>query len=287
MANKTLNKVRKKIKEFSSKRKKIQLLLLLSYVGYPELFKLEKILKKTNHDELDVIIHTQGGSADVAFQIAKCLLTSCKKLNIIVPFLSKSAGSIICLAADNIVLTPLSELGPLDTQIKEDQDGGPAVYRSALNEFQALEQIRKHCLESLNLATLMILSSSGMKIPDSVELATNFVGNTSANLYSQLDTKRIGAYFRALEIGKQYGVKILTRYKGWDRDKANATISRLVWEYPSHSYIIDKEELESLGLPVKYLNAKQAETIESLRTEFVTITKEQSVIEFVEGSKKK
>ena len=157
-------------------------------------------------------MQTPGGDIDAAFNTVKLLRHSSEIVNILVPLFSKSAGTLICLGADKLILTTLSELGPLDTQIREQQEDGPPIYRSALNGFKALEQVQLHTLETMDIATKLILTRSGMKISEAIKLATGFSGNTSGTLYQQLDPKKIGEYARALEIGERYGVTILTRY---------------------------------------------------------------------------
>ena len=155
----------------------------------------------------------------------------------------------IALGADEILVTELTELGPLDAEVREMQDGDCPDYKSALDGFKALEQIQKHTLETLDTtASLIVIRSGGMKLAEAVGLANGFTGQTSGKLYDKLDPKQIGSYARALEIGERYGISILCNLMGWAEDKAKDTVKQLVWNYPSHSFIIDREELNNLGL---------------------------------------
>lgn len=138
------------IRKLVEERKKPLLLLLLKNVGVFELIEVEKILKDKKFETLDVLLQTVGGSPDRAFQIAKILGESAKHITIIIPLFAKSAGTLISLIGDSFVLTELSELGPLDTQVNETRDDDAPEYKSALEEFKALEQARIHCLETLD-----------------------------------------------------------------------------------------------------------------------------------------
>ena len=250
-------------------RKKPILILDLKEVENPICLKLQQILFGKKFKELDVILQTPGGDIDAAFNTVKLLRHSSEIVNILVPLFSKSAGTLICLGADKLILTTLSELGPLDTQIREQQEDGPPAYRSALNGFKALEQVQLHTLETMDIATKLILTRSGMKIAEAIKLATGFSGNTSGTLYQQLDPNKIGEYARALEIGEHYGVTILTRYMNWSPEKADMSVKKLVKGYPAHGYIIDTEELNLMGFPAENAKSQEEEILDELRLELL------------------
>lgn len=241
------------------------ILLSLNGIEVTDLFKLHKLLRGKKFKKLGVILQTPGGDIHVAYQMIKLLRSYTREIHIIVPLYAKSAGTLICLGADKLLLSELSELGPLDTQIKEQQEGQPPTYTSALNEFKALEQVRLHTLESLDIATKLIIQRSGLKISEAVSLASQFTGRTSAKLYEQLSPTNIGKYARALEVGEQYGIRILMTLMGWSEENAKHSISTLVKSYPAHGFVIDLEELKRLGLPAEKVNPNVLELVCDLR----------------------
>lgn len=246
-------------------RKNPLLLLDLKEIRQRSCLKLYEEVCGKHYEKLDVVLQTPGGDIDSAFNITKILRALADNITIIVPLYAKSAGTLVCLAGDAILMTSLSELGPLDTQIREDQEGTSPAYSSALNGFKALEQVQIHTLETLDIATKLILQRSGMKIAEAIKLAAEFSGNTSGTLYRQLDPKKIGEYARALEIGERYGIMILTRHMGWAEDKATDLIRRLVKSYPNHGFAIDCEELKMLGLPAQYSAESEEAILHALR----------------------
>ena len=253
--------------ELAAKRGKPLLLLDVDPVYTASVLTVAQELAGKSFTELDVVIHTPGGHIESAFNIAKLLRTCAKKINIIVPYKSKSAGTLICLCADNLILDPISELGPLDTQIRESQEGDTVTYKSALNGFKALEQVQKHAFDNLDLAAKLLISRSGLKMGEAVKLAIEFSGKTSSCLYNQLNPITIGEYARALEVGEQYGIIILTRYLGWSYEKASEVIKKLVYDYPSHGFSIDAEELQSLGFTVTSPPSDEVDLMGLLRLE--------------------
>ena len=66
---------------------------------------------------IDFVIHTPGGLVLAAMQIARALEAHKAKVTVYVPVYAMSGGTLIALAADEIVLAEFSVLGPIDPQI--------------------------------------------------------------------------------------------------------------------------------------------------------------------------
>lgn len=68
-------------------------------------------------DNLDLMIHSPGGSGVTAEKIVDMCRRHCKKeFRVIVPNMAKSAATMIALGSDAIVMGYCSELGPIDAQ---------------------------------------------------------------------------------------------------------------------------------------------------------------------------
>ena len=66
---------------------------------------------------LDLLVHTPGGLVLAAGQIAKALRRHPGKVTVFVPHYAMSGGTLIALAADEIVMDPNAVLGPVDPQV--------------------------------------------------------------------------------------------------------------------------------------------------------------------------
>jgi len=66
---------------------------------------------------IDFIIHTPGGLALAATQIANALADHKGEVRVIVPHYAMSGGTLIALAADKIIMDPHAVLGPVDPQL--------------------------------------------------------------------------------------------------------------------------------------------------------------------------
>jgi hypothetical protein len=66
---------------------------------------------------LDLILHSPGGSGSAAEQIVKYLRSKFQDIRIIVPHMAMSAATMIASAADRILMGNHSFLGPIDPQL--------------------------------------------------------------------------------------------------------------------------------------------------------------------------
>lgn len=75
-------------------------------------------IKETPEDiPIDLVLHTPGGLVLAAMQIARAVESHKAKVTVYVPVYAMSGGTLIALAADEIVMGEFSVLGPIDPQI--------------------------------------------------------------------------------------------------------------------------------------------------------------------------
>lgn len=67
--------------------------------------------------DVDVILDTPGGLAEVAEDIVRLVRTKFDRVGFIIPGQAKSAGTIMVMSGDEILMEPASSLGPIDAQI--------------------------------------------------------------------------------------------------------------------------------------------------------------------------
>lgn len=80
---------------------------------------LRAIRLTPDEQPIDLILHTPGGLVLAAEQIAKALVEHKGKVTVFVPHYAMSGGTLIALAADEIVMDRNAVLGPVDPQIGE------------------------------------------------------------------------------------------------------------------------------------------------------------------------
>src|SRR5216684_1170677 len=97
---------------------------------------------------IDIILHTPGGLVLAAEQIAKALVERKGKVTVFVPHYAMSGGTLIALAADEIVMDANAVLGPVDPQI----GGLPAASILKVLELKRPAQISDEMLVIADIA---------------------------------------------------------------------------------------------------------------------------------------
>src|SRR5881628_4066294 len=93
---------------------------LMRYIDVNDSEEILRAIKLTDPDwPIDLIIHTPGGLVLAAGQIAHALKRHRAKVTVFVPHYAMSGGTLIALAADEIVMDPNAVLGPVDPQLGE------------------------------------------------------------------------------------------------------------------------------------------------------------------------
>lgn len=112
----------------------------LPFARYIDVDDSEAILRAIeltdNSVPIDLIVHTPGGLVLAAEQIARALASHPGGVSVIVPHYAMSGGTLIALAADQILMAPSAVLGPVDPQVGQYPAASilAAVERKDVNE---------------------------------------------------------------------------------------------------------------------------------------------------------
>ncbi|HYZ83584.1 MAG TPA: hypothetical protein VE621_04255 [Bryobacteraceae bacterium] len=89
-----------------------------SYINIEDSEAILRAIRLTPADQpIDLILHTPGGLLLAAEQISRALVEHKGKVTVFVPHYAMSGGTLMALAADEIVMDPNAVLGPVDPQI--------------------------------------------------------------------------------------------------------------------------------------------------------------------------
>lgn len=192
-----------------------------------EFYVYEKHKGKVNED-LYLILHTMGGDPDAAYHIGVRLqsyVPKDKKLYVIVPRYAKSAGTLLACAADEIFLTPIAELGPIDPQIYVRETGR---WISAKAIAGSLKQVIE-TLKEVGVSDARVIKELIEKIPI-VEL---------------------GHYGSLIEHIQHLAEDLLKKRMFRDSESiAEEVASKLVRSYMYHGQVIHNEEAKRIGILV-------------------------------------
>jgi hypothetical protein len=194
--------------------------------------------KKYRKKNAILILTTYGGSPHAAYRLTKFFQRYYEKFILFLFGYCKSAGTLIAIGADEIVMSDFAELGPLDIQILKNDD---LLGRSSgLDLQQSLKQLNIHVYEVfVNCFVETLAAGNGaITTKTAADIASTVAVGLLSPIAAQIDPLRIGEISRSVKIAEDYGKRLNS-----NREKA---IKALISQYSSHSFVIDYDEAKEL-----------------------------------------
>ncbi|MBI3945270.1 MAG: Clp protease ClpP [Armatimonadetes bacterium] len=206
---------------------------------YADIERVRDQLANLSGEGIDVILETPGGSGEVAEDVVHLIRGRFSALGVIVPGWAKSAGTIMAMAADEILMDPTSAFGPIDAQITWQ---GKVFSAEAL--IQGLESIKREVEESgvLNKAYIPMLQGIS---PGELQHARN-----ALDFGKKLVTNWLAEYkFRNWEIHASTGQPVTADER---RRRAKEIAAELCnhSRWLSHGRSIKMQDLKAMGLRI-------------------------------------
>lgn len=199
--------------------------------GYEQLCE---ILASARGNSAALILRTLGGDADAGFRIARALQHRYGGFEVWIPSFCKSAGTLICLGAQRLVMADRGELGPLDVQIRKQDE--LFDYGSGLDVIQSLGHMQTQAMNAFRTYVMELQSGAGLSTRTAAEIATKLATGLFSPIYGQIDPVRLGELQRSTNIASAYGEILAEKSK----NLATGAVQQLVADYPSHGFVIDR-----------------------------------------------
>jgi ClpP class serine protease len=111
---------------------------LVRYIDINDSEEILRAIQMTDEDiPLDIVLHTPGGIVLAALQIARAIHEHKAKVTVFVPHYAMSGGTLIAVAADEIIMSKHAVLGPIDPQIGQ----SPAASLIKVVEQKPIERV--------------------------------------------------------------------------------------------------------------------------------------------------
>jgi len=196
----------------------------------------EQIAENKTHHKCTLFLTTRGGDPDGGYRFARCLRHHYQHVRLVIPSFCKSAGTLVAIAADELAIGDQGELGPLDIQVHK---GSEMMERSSgLDIVQAMQSIRQHTQDAYRQALIEFRRGARLSTKLAGEFAASIAVGIAAPLYAQIDPIRLGEMQRAMKIARDYG----ERLDKYTQRLKPGSLDRLLADYPSHSFVIDRKE---------------------------------------------
>lgn len=200
-----------------------------------------------------LILTTQGGDPDAAFLIARCLQRQYGGFSLFVGGPCKSAGTLIAIAAKQIVMADCGELGPLDIQLGKDDE----IFKrsSGLDLSESIRHLRDLSWELFVSHFIKLKRGSSITTRTAADIAQSLSLGIINPIAEQIDPIRLGEVQRAMRIAMDYGKLLNPEFPSFDR---------LITHYPSHGFIIDREQAKDIFQDVREPDATEVEMFAKL-----------------------
>ncbi|MFO8056919.1 MAG: serine protease [bacterium] len=184
-------------------------------------------------DKLSLYLYTTGGITSAAWTLVNLIKQFCKEFELIVPRKAHSAGTLICLGADKIVMTKQATLGPIDPSVN-----------TPLNPVGNTDIMQKNTVpvsvEDINA----YLDGAKRHLGEKTDLTEIF-----SLLSEEVHPLVLGKTFRIRDQIRMLGKRLLSAL-----DTDERTIDRILEflcsESGSHDYTINRNEAKDLQLPI-------------------------------------
>lgn len=210
--------------------------------GYEELCKILEARGAKRQKQVLLYLCTGGGNPNAGYRIARALIHhyGAKNFRVAIPAECKSAGTLICIGASSLIMCDQGELGPLDVQFQKQDE----IFQqsSGLDILRGMTYLQREALSTFNTYLLEINGGSGLSTKVASEIASRLVMGMYEPMYSQIDPIRLGEMNAALQIAHAYG----TRLEEKSKSLKSGALSKLINEYPTHGFVIDRAEARTL-----------------------------------------
>lgn len=154
-------------------------------LGQADFYLIRDLLVgKKGLQKIDVYIETPGGSGETAEEIVKFLRSNFDTVSFVVSGEAKSAGTIIVLSGDEILMTETGSLGPIDAQMR--------IGRSVVSACDYIDWVDEKRKEAESQGTL---------------------NPFDATMVAQITPGELGSVFHALKFAEDRVIEWLPKYK--------------------------------------------------------------------------
>lgn len=184
--------------------------------------------------KISLYLYTRGGDTAAAWNIVNLLRQYCDELQVIIPHKAHSAGTLISIGANSIIMTKQATLGPIDPSINTPLN--PAIPNNPVATMPVSVEAVKGYLE---------FAKNELSIKDDIALA-----NILIKLSESVHPLVLGNVYRSRAQIQMLAEKLLIN-QVTDPTKIKQIISFLCSESGSHDYTINRREAKNnLGLNI-------------------------------------
>lgn len=218
-------------------------------------FFYDLLVRMGRQKHIDLFLYSTGGVTMAAWGLVNLIREFCDKFCVLVPFKAQSSATLISLGADEILMTRMAQLSPVDPTITTPYN--PVLPNQLPN---SPPQFLPVSVEDV-VGFLDLAKESGIK--EQEEISRVF-----GTLSSDVRPLALGGVYRAKQQIKMLSEKLLAFHMK-DKEKRDGIVSKLIRELYSHDYLIGRTEAkEQIGLKIVDLSEENEGKLVALFGEY-------------------
>lgn len=213
------------------------------------------LVKFGKQRQIDLFIYSPGGATMAAWGLVNLVREFCERFCVLVPSKAQSSATLISLGADEIVMSRMGQLSPVDPSTNSPFNPTlPVQAPGAQPQFLPV---------SVEDVTSYIELAREVGIKDEQYLSTVF-----GTLSGDVRPLALGNVHRAKQQIKMLSEKLLAFHMK-DKERINAIVSTLTRELYSHDYLIGRSEAkQQIGLKIADITDEDEGRLVGLLKEF-------------------
>lgn len=218
---------------------------------------LEKITDSKQIAKLDLFIYTRGGDTMVPWRLVSLFKEYAKSFSVLVPYKAHSAGTLIALGANEIVMGKMGELSPVDPSVT-----------TPFNPPNPGVQERKLDVSVEDVISYFLLAKEKVGLTEQQQL-----GEVFKTLSEKVHPLALGNINRAHSQIRKLARQLLNIHiKGTTQaQRIDSIVDKLTEKLFSHNYLICREEAKKvIGLKIAYPGDKLEDVFWKLYLEYET-----------------
>ena len=184
---------------------------------------------------ISLILHTNGGQTLAAWRLVNLIRIFCDELEVLIPLKALSAGTLISIGADRVIMTKQAALGPIDPSVNNPLNPIANIGGQNKQVPVSVESVRGY-LDAVR---------EELKIENEQALTSVLI-----NLTNHIHPLVLGEIFRSKAQIRFLAEKLLPRQVN-NSEKIKSIIDFLCADSGSHDYTINRREAADLGLKIE------------------------------------
>lgn len=207
----------------------------ISEAVVPSLYDQLSVVGK--QEALDLLLFTRGGDTEAPWRLVTLMREFCNRFAVLIPYRAHSAGTLLAMGADEIVMTSMGVLSPID----------PSRTHPLLPRREGAAEAEPISVQDMRHAMAFIRETA--KPSDLTTYSPEAMAQIVTALFDKIHPLAIGAIEQSYALAKLIGSRCLGTHMS-DEAGINQIVNKLCDDYKSHAYPICRKEAREIGLKV-------------------------------------